>query len=85
MKAQKLLDAIFEIYRRAYKESDPPADFDELMKIGETQKEGWFMNYYLPIERLTEIIEEVCKEQKIKGFSMRMIKTEIYLGGSPRG
>jgi len=85
MREEKLKDAIFEIYRRAYKEADPPADFDEIMKSGEGQREGFFMNYYLPIERLTEIINEVCKERNIKTWNKDMVKTNVLLGGSPRG
>ena len=84
MSEKKLEDAIFEIYRRAYREADPPADFDEIMKSGEGQRERFFMNYYLPIERLTEIINEVCKERNIKTWKKDMVRTNVLLGGSPR-
>lgn len=79
----KYVDTIFEIFRRAYKESDPSANFDELIKNGETKKEGWFNKYYLSKERLIEIFNEVCKERKIKNYWKNRIKIEVYLGGSP--
>ena len=85
MRDSKLTEAVLEIFRRAYRESDPPVDFDELMKIGKTQVAGWFNNYYLPTKRLTEIFDEVCKERKIKGYYKDRMRMEVYLGGSPTG
>lgn len=85
MKDKKLIEVIFEIFRRAYKESDPPVDFDKLIEIGETKKEGWFNKYYLPTKRLTEIFDEVCKERKIKDYYKGKIAINVYLGGSPSG
>jgi len=85
MRDEKLADAVFEIYRRAYREADPPADFDEMTKTGETQREQFFMNYYLPVDRLIEIINEVCKEKKIRRWEKNIVSTNILLGGSPRG
>ena len=80
---KKIDDALWEIYRRAYREADPPADFDELHAAGTTQKEGWFNDYYLPLERLTQIFDEVCKKYKIKKAYKEKMYLEVYLGGTP--
>jgi hypothetical protein len=76
--------AIWEIYRRAYREAEPPEDFDKLHADGTTQKEGWFNDYYLPIERLTQIFDEVCKEYKINKYYKSRMGVEVYLGGMPK-
>lgn len=83
MREDKLKEAIFEIYRRAYRESDPPGDFDKMMESGECQQDRFFMNYYLSHERLNEIINEVCKEKKVKKWEKRAIFINVILGGSP--
>jgi hypothetical protein len=76
-------DALLEIFRRAYREAYPPADFEALMASGTTQKEGWFNDYYLPLERLTQIFDEVCKEYKIRKVDRLRMTFEVYLGGTP--
>jgi hypothetical protein len=79
----KATKTILEVYRRAYREADPPADFDKLTESGATQKEGWFNDYYLPMDRLIEIFDEVCKELKISKYEKESMKFELYLGGLP--
>jgi hypothetical protein len=83
MREDKLREAIFEIFRRAYRESDPPGDIDEMMRTGEAKRDRFYMNYYLPIERLTEIYDQVCKERKINKWDKKRMRMEVYLGGSP--
>ena len=83
VKQSKAEKAIWEIYRRCYRECDPPADFDQLMEAGETKHPGWFDKYYLPAERLTEIYNEVSKEYKLSKWEKRSIAMEVYLGGTP--
>ena len=80
---KKIEDALLEIYKRAYREAEPPADFEELVKSGATQKEGWFYDYYLPLERLTQIFDEVCKEYKIRKVNRLRMTLTVYLGGTP--
>ena len=72
-----------EIYRQMYKEANPSANFDELIKVGETKKPDWFMKYYLPMERQEEILNEICKKHKCSKLERHQISKEIFLGCSP--
>ncbi len=72
-----------EIYKELYKKSNPPADFEQLMKTGETKKQDWFMNYYLEINRQTKIIEEHIKKNKVDKYMAKNIRNTISLGCSP--
>ncbi|KKN67375.1 hypothetical protein LCGC14_0462390 [marine sediment metagenome] len=80
---EKFTEIVFEIYRRQYKEANPSADFDILMKKGETKIPDWFMRYYLPMDRQNKIIEKVCEEMKVKGWMKRQVETEVHIGSSP--
>ena len=80
---KKIEDALLEIYKRAYREAEPSADFEALVKSGATQKEGWFYDYYLPLERLTQIFDEVCKQYKIKKSDKQAMTMHVFLGGTP--
>ena len=71
------------IYRDLYRMATPSTDFDSLIASGETKKERWFMNYYLPEEKITKTIEEHRKKYKLTASEMKTINFEIYLGCSP--
>ena len=83
MRTEKLWEICMDIYRDLYKHADPSADFDELIKSGETQKEGWFYDYYMPEEKIDEIIEKHLKEHRLSKWEKHSIRTTIYLGSSP--
>jgi len=79
-------EIIMEIYRRMYREAEPPADIDELIKSRRARTDAWFLNYFLPDVRQIEIINEVLKENNIKRKSdQRAFKVSVLLGCAPSG
>jgi len=78
-------EIIMEIYRRMYKEAEPSADINKIIKSGERKKPVWFMEYYLPQERQDEITEEALKEFKVPNYKKQEFRNEIWLGSAPRG
>ena len=72
-----------EIYKKMYKESNPAADFDKLIETGEAKQKDFYMKYYLSIEKQKEIIDEICKNYKLKGYDERKVNTTVHLGSSP--
>ena len=76
-------DIILEVYRRMYKEADPPADIDELIEQKVTIQDRWFMNYVLDDKRQYEIIEETLKEFRVPKYRWRDFKFSIILGAAP--
>ena len=70
--------------KESTKESKPKADLKKLMKSGKTQIPDWFMKYYLPQERQTEIIDEILDKHNINKQHIRgKWHAEILLGASP--
>jgi len=79
-------EIIMEIYRRMFKEAEPSADVDKIIKSGEGKQRNFFMKYYLNQKRQDEIIEEVCKEnKKSRSWEINSFKTTCILGSSPTG
>lgn len=78
-----LWDVCMSIYRQMYKESEPSADFDKLMKEGETKKPDWFMKYYLSEKRQIEILEKHTKKYKLNEREKHEVSKELFLGCSP--
>ena len=74
---------LLEIYKKMYKEAEPKADFDKMIKSGETKIREFFLGYYLSNERQEKIIESVCKKYKVDKMYIRKFKTEVMLGCSP--
>lgn len=85
MDDRKLWGICIDIYRQSFKEATPSADFDKMVKSGETKKQDFFKNYYLPPARLDEIIAEHIKKNRLDGLDARKIENTIYLGCSPSG
>jgi len=73
------------IYRQVYKEAEPSADFDELLKTEEVSKENWFMKYHLLQERQKEIFNEFCEKKKCSRQEKNKIAFEVWLGSLPSG
>jgi hypothetical protein len=83
MNDKKLSDIVIEVYRELYKNSEPKADFNEMMKTGETKKEGFFENYYLEQDRQQEIMDEVMSRYKLSKYEKHDISVNVNLGCSP--
>lgn len=80
---EKLWEICKEIYREMFKNANPSADFDGLVKSGKAKEKDFFMKYYLPVERQTEIVDRICNDHKIRGYDKRKISHEVHLGSSP--
>ena len=86
-KEQKENDAIMDCYTELFANSNPPADFKELMdnaplnEMG--QKEIDFMSYEIDRDKYDEIVESMIKKHKFKGYRIQMFKNTIALGCSP--
>jgi len=78
---EKLWNICMEIYREAYKKSEPSADFDKLIKSGEAKQPQFFMKYYIPEKILTEIIDKHTKG--LSKYDKHRVETAILLGCSP--
>ena len=80
--------ALTECYRKLYKASTPPADFDELIKNATTNENGEKVIDYNAHEiceyEFSEIVDEVIKKHKIKTHRVTPFKNSIYLGCSPK-
>ena len=72
-----------ECYRKMYAESIPKAKLSEIIATGEGKTEGWFSRYYLPQERVSEIINETCKRYKLESYEQKGMYTSAMLGSSP--
>ena len=84
MKAQKI---IWDIYRELYANSEPKADFDELVNSAEKNEKGEkiipFENYFIDQEVMDEIIEKHLKNKRLTKLAKNAIKVNVYLGSSP--
>ena len=78
---KKLWEICMEIYREAYKRSEPSADFDKLIKSGEVKQPHFFMRYFLPDELLQEIVDKHTKG--LSKYDKHQISKEVLLGCSP--
>jgi len=81
-------EAIFECYRRLYKEATPSADFDKLYNEAEINDIGQrvinFQDYVLNMDRQDEIIKAVMSEFKIPKRHQSDFLFAIALGCSPK-
>ena len=77
----KLWNICMEIYREAYKKSEPSADFDKLIKSGEAHQPNFFMKYYLPNELLQKIIDKHTKG--LSPHDKHRVEKEVMLGCTP--
>ena len=75
--------AVWECLKRMYKEAEPSADIEKIAKSGEGKMVNFFMAYYLSSDREAEIVEEVCKEFKVTGFSKTQVTNTVWMGSAP--
>ena len=84
MKSKRILWGIcMDIYSQMYRESEPSADFDELIKKGITKKPSWFADYYLSQDRQDTIVNEHSKKNKLTQREEYQVSKEVNLGSSP--
>ena len=80
--------ALTECYRKLYKASTPPADFDELMNNASIDENGEKVIDYNAHEiceyEFSEIMSDVIKEYKIRKHRQYLFKNTILLGCSPK-
>ncbi len=81
-------EALTECYRKLYKASTPPADFDELIKNATTNENGEkvidFMAHEICEYEFSEIMSDVIKQYKIRSHRQDLFKNTIRLGCSPK-
>lgn len=86
-KKKTLKDVVFDIYRELYINSEPSADFDQLVESAEIMEDGrkniHYENYEIDGELMDEIVERHLKKNKLKDRERQAVKFEIYLGASP--
>ena len=87
MKENKAQKIVWDIYRELYANSEPKADFDELVNSAEKNEEGQkiipFENYFIDQEVMDEIIEKHLKNKRLTKLAKNAIKVNVYLGCSP--
>ena len=80
--------ALRECYRKLYKASTPPADFDELMNNAPIDENGKkvidFMAHEICEYEFSEIMSDVIKQYKIRPHRQGLFKNTIQLGCSPK-
>ena len=81
-------EAMRECYRKLYKASTPPADFDELLKNASIDENGQKVIDYNAHEiceyEFSKIMSDVIKEYKIRTHKQDLFKNTILLGCSPK-
>ena len=80
---EKLWNICVEIYRQAYREASPPANFDALCESGVTDKPRWYMEYYLDGRRQKEIVDVVCARHNLSRGEKRKVIAELFDGAMP--
>lgn len=82
---EKLWNIVMDVYRQCYKEASPSADFDLLIKSGEAMTPDFYMKYYLPDDRIHQIIDAHCRKSKLNTRDAHKVSSAVWLGSSPRG
>ena len=81
-------EAMMECYRKLYKASTPPVDFDELLKNATINENGQKVIDYNAHEiceyEFFEIMRDIIKQYKIKKHRQDLFKNTILLGCSPK-
>ena len=79
--------AIMECYNELFKNSDPSANFNDLLdnaSINERgQKEIPFMDHSIEEDIYDNIVDTIIKKYKFSGMKKQQFKTTIALGCSP--
>lgn len=79
---------LHELYRRAFDQSTPKGDFDQLMENAEINQWGQkvipYMDYECEEEVLQNIFESVMKEFRVPVPRRKAFSFHFYLGCSPK-
>jgi hypothetical protein len=88
MKSNKVDKIMLDIYRELYKNSTPPADFDELMKTEEVNEFGQkiihYMDYEIDETLFEGIVKENLKGKRIPKWERDVIRRSVLMGCSPK-
>jgi hypothetical protein len=87
-KVERDQEIIHLLYKRAFAESDPPADFDELLEKAELNDRGQkiipFMDHECDHEKLEEIFETTMEEYKVPKDRIKAFSFHFWMGCSPK-
>ena len=87
MKQTKDDKAIMECYVELFKQSNPSADFEQLVENADINERGQkvidFMSYEIEEKLYVEIVDSIIKKYKFKGYKVQAFKNTIALGCSP--
>lgn len=86
---KKLNSAIMHCYRELYANSEPPANFDKLMKEAPMNEAGQkvidYMAYSIDEELYVKIVNDAMNLYKIKSPRLRKeFEVAMYLGAGPK-
>lgn len=85
---EKIGGIILNIYIDLYKASEPSADFNELVKNAEKNKDGDLIipynKYLIDKSKYNSIIEKHLKDTNLNRVIKSMIRNTINLGCSPK-
>jgi hypothetical protein len=83
----KIDKLILNIYREVYKNSTPPANFDELLEKAELnefrQKDIHFRNYTISESLYQNIVENEISKFKLNKWQIDVVKRSLLLGAIP--
>lgn len=79
---------IWDIYRELYANSEPKADFDELVNAAEINSRGEkiipFNDYEISEEDFDRIIEEQLKGKRLTKLAKQMVRNTCTIGCAPK-
>ena len=88
MKSTKKLNSMVDdLYREIYKNSNPPADFDGLVKNSKYdawgRKDILFRNYKIKESLFDSILKDYFKGKRLTKYEKALITNTLYLGAIP--
>ena len=87
-KKKDLKEILFDIYRDLYANSEPKADFDELVNNAEVDSEGRkiipYNDYEIDDELMDRIVETHLRANRLSSIDRGRLKISVYLGCGPR-
>ena len=87
-KKSKLEQIVWDIYVDMYANSEPSADFKELVEEAEINEDGRkvikYNDYIIDQKIADEIIDKHIKSNKLKDYEKKQVKVSIHLGVSPK-
>jgi hypothetical protein len=85
---QRDFDILTEMYRRAFAASTPPADFDALVAVAETNVVGQkvipYLDYECEQETMDRIVTDVLREYRVPKWRRPLFRNSFMLGCSPK-